>query len=399
MSTMNLKEIRISSFLNHIKTACEMAMAGGEWSQPRPILGLGKPGIGKSEGIEGLAKQLGIGYCELRLVTMQETDVIGVPLIEKDAGGNPFTTWASNGLLPTEAKDGKYGILVLDEITSCSKSLRTCCFQLLDGKRAIANYKLPDGWVVVAIGNGDEDGGSFEGLEPAFLNRFQGYRVTTTFDDWHKWAVDNNVNPSILAFLTQFKTEFYTFNSDTGDIAEAFASPRTWTSFSKLLSWYESRNGGKAIEVESVSDYASGFVGERTGSLFADFYRFNTNKISVEDILAGKVKAEVVKSLDHKEFLIIMRQIESKVAAIFKEEVAKTFEVTDREVQTVINIASFVFSSGSMDNQVLMIRSLSQSIDGFQSVFEDERFRNTAVGQHLYKNVLPSASKALRGNC
>ncbi len=395
---MNLKEISIKKFLGHIETACRMALAGGEWSQPRPILGLGKPGIGKSEGIEGLARKLNVGYCELRLVTMQETDVIGVPLVEKDNAGNPFTTWASNGLLPTEARDGKYGILVLDEITSCSKSLRTCCFQLLDGKRAIANYKLPDGWVVVAIGNGDEDGGSFEGLEPAFLNRFQGYRVTTNFNDWSKWAVDNKINPSILAFLSQFRDEFYTFNSDTGDIAEAFASPRTWTSFSKLLSWYELNNGGSAIDPRDAADYAAGFVGERTGSLFGDFYQFNQAKISIDDVIAGKVKAEAAKSLNHKEFLITMRQIEAKLAEIFKEDLEKTYDVTERELNAVINTATFVFAVGSKDDQVLMIRTLVHNIDGFNSVLYDDRFRASKAGMYIMNEILPTVRKSLQSS-
>lgn len=114
-----------------------------------PILILGKAGIGKTEQITQLAKDEGIGYKEIRLLLYDAAELKGIPYADRET---QTTKIFPQDIFPTAERDGERGILVLDEVTSCQAQLRTAVFQLLDAKRSLGSYKLPDGWMIVQIG-------------------------------------------------------------------------------------------------------------------------------------------------------------------------------------------------------------------------------------------------------
>ena len=115
----------------------------------RPIFGLGKGGIGKTESIAELAKEMGIGYIDVRLLLYSEVDLKGIPYPNVN---HTATIWLQNDILPRADRDGERGILVFDEITSCAKSVRTAAYQLLNENR-LGEYVLPAGWMIVCLGN------------------------------------------------------------------------------------------------------------------------------------------------------------------------------------------------------------------------------------------------------
>ena len=255
--TMNMKSITIEKFLQLVEES----------------------GVGKTVGIYELTQKLGIGFCELRLVTLTETDMLGVPMIE-----NGRTTYASNELLPMAERDGEVGILVLDEITSAMSGVRAAAFQLLDSKRSLGNYHLPPKWLVVALGNGPDDGGVFAGMELAFLNRARCYRIEPDLASWKHWATEHDINESVTGFVSFKPDMLHKFNPD--EIASVFPSPRSWEALSKQLINREKRRGGK-LDSESVELYASGCVGEECAVQFAAFYEYNKKVINAEDVLNG----------------------------------------------------------------------------------------------------------------
>lgn len=324
--TMNMLEINIEDFTNEIKEQLED-------KNYKPLLGLGKSGVGKTQSIKELAKELNIGYCELRLVTMTETDMLGIPYIidyAKEIGASQIeikkgeatfdnkeslslkeitdkrTSYASNDLLPSVSRDGDAGLLVLDEITSATSTIRAAAYQLLDSQRSLGNYKLPEKWKVIALGNGIGDGGVFQGLESAFISRCMAFRIRPDYEVWRRWAVNNSINPTVLAFLDRHSAEYF-HKMYEDDVACIFPCPRTWEELSIVLNAREQKlldrgdNQG-ILDYSQVLIKASGAVGQDAGQRFAQFYELkNKITISPRDIVDGSA-VSVQNTANGREF-------------------------------------------------------------------------------------------------
>ena len=148
IETLNMRSASLERVLRQIKDQLED-------EDYTPVSIIGKSGIGKTEGISGLARELGIGFKEVRLSHYQESDLIGLPYIE-----NGVTKHAPTDLLPPSDDEGQ-GILLLDEVTSSQKNMRSAVYQLMDSSRKLGQYKMPKRWLIVACGNGPQDGGDF----------------------------------------------------------------------------------------------------------------------------------------------------------------------------------------------------------------------------------------------
>ena len=42
---------------------------------------------------------------------------------------------------------------MFDEITNANAEVQAACWQLMDSSRSVGDYKLPDGWLIVAADN------------------------------------------------------------------------------------------------------------------------------------------------------------------------------------------------------------------------------------------------------
>ena len=74
------------------------------------------------------------------------------------------------------------------------------CYQLvLD--RKLGEYRLPDGWVVIAAGNPASERGVHFSMPRPLRNRFVHLDLEPDFMDWCKWAVKSGIRPEIIAFL------------------------------------------------------------------------------------------------------------------------------------------------------------------------------------------------------
>lgn len=270
----NLPIVNVEEFTSIVK----QQFVDGDF---RPVFGLGKGGIGKTESIETLAKELNIGYVDIRLLLYSETDLKGIPFPNEN---HTKAVWLQNDILPDEDRDGARGILVLDEITSCSRSLRTAAYQLLNERR-LGEYKLPEGWMIVCLGNGEEDGGDFEGMEGNFMNRCSVYNVLPAPDVWVKWAIQNNVNPTVVAYVQWRPSDLHTYK-ETGDYSDLlFASPRSWKAVSNILNHHPDE-----IADRIVSSRICGNLGNGVGERFMAFAKYRDKTVSPDAIMNWDVK-------------------------------------------------------------------------------------------------------------
>lgn len=362
METMNMLGVTVERFIQLIREQIED-------NDLMPVVGMGKSGIGKTESIAELCKEMGIGFAELRLVTMTETDLLGIPTINELGR----TDWASNNLLPEVSRDGERGILVLDEVTSATSTIRAAAYQLLDSKRSLGNYKLPDGWLVVALGNGPDDGGVFQGMEAAFLNRCRCLRVEPDLRAWKKWAISKSINSSVIAFLS-FMPE-YLHKYDPEDLVGVFPSPRAWTGLSKKLNDRESRNGGEPVDDESAEIYSACSVGAAVAPKFAAFYTYNKSTISAEDILSGNNQGDIERT----ETQVMHLVVQSLVREINNEVKLGKLERGEFKQEVIIRIGNACrwlinVSDTMLDLSVMALSDLIANVKEFQEVVLDDEF-------------------------
>ena len=277
MSSNNLPSITVETFTKIV----EMQFKEKNF---RPIFGLGKGGIGKTESIMDLAKnKLHIGYVDIRLLLYSETDLKGIPYPSAD---NIRTIWLQNDILPTAERDGSVGILVFDEITSCARSVRTAAYQLLNERR-LGEYVLPEGWMVVCLGNGEEDGGDYQGMEGNFANRCSVFNVVPDVEAWKLWAYNHNINPLVTGYVSWKPADLHSYDPEN-ETELLFASPRSWTAVSNII------NTNDFNENDSIlCSRIQANLGLRVGQQFISFCKFRNETIDPNKIVYNGEKPKI----------------------------------------------------------------------------------------------------------
>lgn len=361
IETLNMDIVSLKTVINQIK----LQLATDDYT---PFVVIGKSGIGKTESMGDLAKSMGIGFKEVRLSHYQESDLIGLPYIE-----NNKTKHAVADLLPDSADEGQ-GILLLDEITSAPKSMRSAVYQLMDSSRKLGQYELPKRWLVVCCGNGPDDGGDFRGIEPALLSRARCARVEEDIDAWISWAVSREIHPTVIAFLSFMPEVLH--DIDTSRPYDMIACPRNWVKLSIQLTNMEKMNGGIITNEQDIEFATCSCVGKRCGPNFVSFYRYNKSVINTDDILAGKVKPEEMANVDTEVAYIVIQNLIKVVANNLK--MGKTTNgFSDGAVKTVATVTKWLIAVGrkvKLDLAVMALRDLSSYVPDFKNLILMESF-------------------------
>ena len=366
VETLNMMELPINKIINMIKTNITHELYD-------PVIILGKMGMGKTESLRNLAREMKIGYCELRLVNMTETDMLGIPTITSDG----TTSYASNDLLPIPKRDGEVGILAIDEITSCSRTMRAAAYQLLDGQRRLGNYKLPDKWICVGLGNGPDDGGVFNGAEAALFTRAMCFRVSVNPEAWKDWAIRNDANASVMAYLAFSPASLHIF--DPNEMQGICPTPRTWVKLSKLLDIYEEEKGGY-LDVSDAAILAAASIGQKEAGNFAGFYKYNTSKeiINVEDIIAGKLNGANAGRAQSEVILLAIENLGKEIKRMTKADTGlqRNDKAELATLKKVGNVFRWLTQLGDvrLEWAVSAIRSITQMCDEMSAIAIDPRF-------------------------
>ena len=272
------------------------------FKRQRPLFLWGPPGIGKSEVVDGITKEmLGIMY-DLRLGQMDPTDLRGMPYYNKETG---MMDWAPPIDLPTPEIAAQYPIVVLflDEMNAAPASVQAAAYQLILNRR-IGKYVLPDNVVVIAAGNRESDKGVTYRMPTPLANRFIHIEMRADFEAWVGWAVNNNIHEDVVGYLSFAKQDLYDF--DAKSASRAFATPRSWSFVSELLD--------EPMEETTATDLVAGAIGEGLAVKFQAHRKIAGKLPNPEDVLSGKVKELEVKEVSAMYSLVISMCYELKEA-------------------------------------------------------------------------------------
>ena len=263
-----------SAYISAVKT-------GTPFKKIPSVMLWGPPGVGKSQAIRQVAKEIEretgkrCVVTDVRLLLFNPIDLRGIPTANAD---KTLAVWLKPQIFQMDESPSVVNILFLDEISAAPQSVQAAAYQItLD--RIVGEHKLPDNCIVLAAGNRVTDKSVAFKMPKALANRFCHMEVESNFDSWRRWAVESGVSPKVVGFLS-FKHDYLIQNESEVDNL-AFPTPRSWEMVSNLLNMVNQDH-------ESIYQMIAGCVGSGVASEFNSWCRVFKTLPSIEDIFNGR---------------------------------------------------------------------------------------------------------------
>lgn len=241
----------------------------------------GPPGVGKSQGVRQIAKEIEAAsgkktiVTDVRLLLFNPIDLRGIPVASED---RTLAVWLKPKIFQMDPSDDVVNILFLDEISAAPQSVQAAAYQItLD--RVVGEHKLPDNCIVIAAGNRVTDKSVSFKMPKALANRLLHIEIEGSFASWKKWAVHSGINPKVLGYLSFRTDRLFGFDATNDDLA--FATPRSWEMVSNILN-------NVSDDISKVYPLITGLVGVGCGIEFKSWCEIYSELPDMEDIFAGR---------------------------------------------------------------------------------------------------------------
>ena len=292
----------------------------------------GRPGEAKSASMLSLANKLNFRYIDIRLATMDETDLGLFPIVQEGVMKYAIPEWAIKA--KTYSKEGFEGSIIhFEELNRCSLNIRNAALGILLERNIAGNFnylKDPNIWICSSGNMGQEDDCEVEEFDTALKGRLVHFQHTLTINDWIADFAEKNVNPYIIKFVNTKPEYFWKKDSDS----DAYCSARTWTFLSDLMN---SMLLTKPIErvAEDLINFAENIVG-KPGAVFVGWLNetlANEKKFDYKNVLKG----DLVK-LDRSEIYKILNS--AKISEILTA--LRAIEISDMSKKQFENLIDFI---------------------------------------------------------
>lgn len=291
----------------------------------RPVLLMGPPGIGKTQIMAQIARELKIGLVSYTITHHTRQSAVGLPFIrEKEFQGQTFsvTEYTMSEIIASvyekmEKTGMKEGILFIDEINCVSETLAPMMLQFLQGK-TFGNQAVPQGWMIVAAGNPPEYNKSVREFDVVTLDRLKKIDVEADFPVWKEYAYRQEIHPAVISYLELRRENFYRIENTVD--GKRFATARGWEDLSELIRVYESL--GKKADRDVVFQYIQHPMIAKDFANYLELYYKYKKDYGVEDILQGKwtpATLQKIKAAPFDEHLSIVSLLIGKLCSMFSE--------------------------------------------------------------------------------
>lgn len=323
---MNIKEAK-QEIVNTVK-AYLCKNAEGEYRIPairqRPVLLMGPPGIGKTQIMEQIAEECGIGLVSYTITHHTRQSAVGLPMIKtEEFEGKEYsvTEYTMSEIIAGVYKAVKEqghteGILFIDEINCVSETLIPTMLQFLQCK-TFGNQKVPEGWIIVAAGNPPEFNRSVREFDMVTYDRLRVINIDADLEVWREYAREREIHNAILSYLDIRPQNFYRVEADVDGLK--FITARGWEDMSSLMYVYEEL--GISINVGVVGEFLHNEdVAEDFGAYY-DLYNKYRDDYGINNILTGNAAPDIYRRMveaDYDERLTVVNLLLDTLNKHFK---------------------------------------------------------------------------------
>lgn len=170
----NIPQMNVEEVISKLSKAYSAVINNGLPVKTMPSVMLwGPPGVGKSQAVKAMAKEIEkacnkeVHVTDVRLLLFNPIDLRGIPTSNAD---KTLAIWLKPQIFQMDDRDDIINILFLDEISAASQSVQAAAYQItLD--RVVGEHKLPENCIVIAAGNRTTDKSVSFKMPKALANR------------------------------------------------------------------------------------------------------------------------------------------------------------------------------------------------------------------------------------
>jgi hypothetical protein len=313
------------------------------------ILVFGLAGIGKTEMAFQAVTHNGYDPIYLNLSVLEYPDLVGLQTISVDPLSNrKYVEYAAPKFLPLYPANPKPNhrkkVIILDELDKAKNELQNPLLELLQFHTL--NGAHIDVQAFILTGNLPDEGAFSRPVSHALTNRCMVYKLEHDFQTWHKWALNNNVNPLVLGYLNRYQEMLCQPPNADDPTAYCRTSPRSWSMASKDL------NKVKEHSIDFQTMLVAGRVGMEAAMKFKiwlEHYR------SMEPVIKKLLEEGTPPDAAESEDKLIICAI-SACAAVTDACAAANYGMRERILHATNNVYDWV-STLTPDIQVAAIKS------------------------------------------
>ena len=289
------------------------------------VLMRGPTGVGKSQIVKSIAKNLGMPVIDVRGSTMDEAKATGIPdfIASKELGVATF-------VLPSwyDRSCKEPVVLFLDELNRSSPQVLQAMFQIVldrclgNDANGMPRYLHEGTRVYAAVNFGSEY--DVQEMDPALLRRFFTVDLDPDVAAWLLWANTAGISNTMIDFIRQ-NPQHWRIDPGSGKVTpgSVVPTPASWERLDSSLKHMGKNPDECAGKKDDGIIYAvsKGFVGNEAGISFVEFVEKYESIISAEDLLSGKAEKAKLKKLKSSE---IAQLVDKVVANCEKNKWTKT---------------------------------------------------------------------------
>lgn len=271
----------------------------------RPILLMGPPGIGKTQIMQQIARECGIGLIAYTITHHTRQSAVGLPFIKEEVfegKTHSVTEYTMSEIISSiyrymEETGKREGILFIDEINCVSETLAPTMLQFLQCK-TFGNQAVPKGWIITAAGNPPEYNKSVRDFDFVTLDRVRKINIEADLEAFRSYARTRHIHPFILSYLELRPQNFYRTENDVDGMQ--FVTARGWEDLSYLIYSYEKLS--IPVDEDVIHQFLQHEDIAKDVAAYYDLYQKYRDEYDISRILAGQVKSGVFERLFRASF-------------------------------------------------------------------------------------------------